>query len=74
MEYSDSKNAIIIKNLLLFKEHTEILLILKSIRIIKGVQNIKLYEGINLIKKSLQDWRTIDYYIIGGKQFKILEL
>ena len=83
MEYSDSKILIFVKNLPLFITEGENPLILKSIRTIKGIQDIELYEGINLIelslseiidfliKKSLHDPKIkdlgIDYYILGGK-------
>ena len=79
MEYNDSKNQIFVKNLPLFITIGEIPLILKSIRTIKGIQDIKLYDGINLIelslseiidlliKKALSSIVGIDYYIIGGK-------
>ena len=83
MEYNDSKILIFVKNLPLFISNGEQPLILKSIRTIKGIQDIELYEGINLIelslseiidfliKKSLHDTKIealgIDYYILGGK-------
>ena len=83
MEYNDSKILIFVKNLPLFISNAEKPLILKSIRTIKGIQDIELYEGINLIelslseiidfliKKSLHDTKIealgIDYYILGGK-------
>jgi hypothetical protein len=81
MEYNDSKFEITVKNLPLFPR--EIPLFLKNIYTIKGVKDINLDEGINLIqfslieiidlliKKSLSSDRLnilgIDYYIIGGK-------
>jgi hypothetical protein len=53
MEYSDSKNIIFVKNLPLFIAEGENPLILKNIRTIKGIQDIELYEGINLIELSI---------------------